>query len=88
MRYVAKESELNIDLGVRGKNGILQSMETRAAFLADPTHKIVFRYTPKHASWMNQIEIGLVFLIRKSGLLMSSDTSRHHLVETSSQHLS
>ena len=40
-------------------------MESRAAFLHDLTHQVVLYYTPRHASWMNQVEIWLSILVRK-----------------------
>ena len=65
VRYVADLAGCTADLGRKYVRGVLRSKSTRAAFLSDPSHPIVFHYTPKHASWMNQVEIWLSILVRK-----------------------
>ena len=65
VRYVAALANCTDDLGVKYVRGVLRSKASRAAFLSDQTHPVVFHYTPKHASWLNQVEIWLSILVRK-----------------------
>jgi transposase len=65
VRLVAERGGLTDDLGVKGKTGVLHSLESRTAFLSDPTHPIQFLYVPKHTSWLNQVEIWFSILVRR-----------------------
>lgn len=65
VRFVAKACGIEAELGEKGKSGILKNMESRANFLHDSSHRIRFVYTPKHSSWMNQIEIWFGIINRK-----------------------
>lgn len=63
--YVAAHCGIETDLGVKGRHGILKSLQSRRDFLTDKSHRIRFVYTPKHCSWLNQIEIWFGTLRKK-----------------------
>jgi len=84
VRYVARLENLDEStLGVKGKSGILQSMAIRQAFLMERTHRVRFVYTPKHSSWLNQIEIVFGIVHRraiKRGSFRSLDELKERLL--------
>lgn len=80
VRLVAKFGSDRSDLGEKGKRGVLKTMASRRIYLSDESHRIRFVYTPKHCSWMNQIEIWFSILARRL-LRRSSFISTEQLAE-------
>lgn len=66
VRWVAKLEGFEGDLGKKGSSGILENVETRRSFLIDEAHRVRFVYTPKHCSWLNQIECWFSILVRRA----------------------
>lgn len=84
VHLVANQSEIHLELGVKGESGILKSMQTRADFLSDPTHRIRFVYIPKHTSWLNQIECWFSILMRRllrRGSFTSKDDLKQQILD-------
>jgi hypothetical protein len=65
VELVAELCQVTDPLGVKGQSGILKDMESRATFLQDTQHRIRMVYTPKHCSWLNQVEIWFGILTRR-----------------------
>jgi transposase len=65
VRWVAQACGIDQPLGKKGVRGVLKSVASRQAFLSDKGHRIRLVYTPKHSSWLNQIETIFGMIMRK-----------------------
>ena len=65
VRFVSDQIGYHGDLGRMFKSGVLKSRATRTEFLSTPEHRIRFVFTPRHCSWLNQVEIWFSVLARR-----------------------
>ncbi len=84
VRLVAERCGIHDDLGVKGKRGVLKTMASRRKFIEDSSHRLRFVYTPRHCSWLNQVEIWFSILARrflKRASLRSTEELNERLVK-------
>lgn len=85
VRLVARHCDMEgSELGIKRKKGVLKSKESRTVFLTDRTHRIRFVYTPKHCSWLNQVELWFSILMRRllrRGNFTSVNDLKQQLIE-------
>jgi DDE superfamily endonuclease len=65
VRLVARVCGSTEELGEKAHRGSVPSMPTRAAFLSDASHRIRWLSTPKHSSWLTQIELWVSIVVRR-----------------------
>lgn len=65
VRFIANLCNIKSDLGKKGESGILKNMKSREDFLRNKSHRIRIVYSPKHSSWMNQIEMWFSIISRQ-----------------------
>ena len=65
VQWVAEACGIEEPLGKKGVRGVLKTVASRQAFLSEKSHRIRFVYTPKHSSWLNQIETVFGVIMRK-----------------------
>jgi hypothetical protein len=63
--YVAEACGIKDDLGEKEKTGVRKSPESRAESLSEPGHRLRLVSTPKHGSWLNQIDSRFSILVRE-----------------------
>lgn len=65
VKLIGGELGIELELDSKGNLKHIKAMASRRTFLADPTHRIRFVYTPKYTSWLNQIELWFSILVRR-----------------------
>jgi transposase len=83
VKLVASECSIELELDGKGNLKHIKAMASRRTFLQEPTHRIRFVYTPKHTSWLNQVELWFSILARrliKRGNFISVEDLRQQIL--------